>query len=294
MTEFCFREEPLFFDNEQRNYKLFGVEYIPMRPRHAAYVFLPPIGTERTVADAVQANLARHLASQGVYVLRFDYYGTGDSEGEFIDITLPSLISDVDASIRRARAGRGEVSLGLFGMRFGALLAGHYAEMNPEVIDSLVLCAPVVDAHEFIKQELMQSISFQSILLKKIHLDRNKIIDALIQNKSTTVGGYDLANLDGYPLNRELYVSLQGVNLLCGPKKYQKKCLVLCVDTERRKFKPEAQKVAAAYGLSAENFLDVIENDIVWVHSKKFLLKTCHGLNTAVGAWIEKVHGKSN
>lgn len=76
---------PLFFGEGRR--RLFGV-YDPAvsrigagphRPR--AIVFCPPWGPDYYVTHGVLRRLATNLSLAGHHVLRFDYFGVGDSAG---------------------------------------------------------------------------------------------------------------------------------------------------------------------------------------------------------------------
>ena len=88
--------------------------------------------------------LGKALAKQGIAVFRFDYRGSGDSEGEFRDITLEGKTSDTekclefltnDPQIDTSR-------LGLLGRSLGGAIAVLTARRLP-IIKSLALWAPV-------------------------------------------------------------------------------------------------------------------------------------------------------
>ncbi|WP_068469407.1 alpha/beta hydrolase [Candidatus Protochlamydia phocaeensis] len=88
--------------------------------------------------------LGKELAKRGIAVLRFDYRGAGDSEGEFNDITIESQLSDTllclnylanDPQIDATR-------IGLLGRSLGGALA-VMAATRFQSIKSLALWAPV-------------------------------------------------------------------------------------------------------------------------------------------------------
>lgn len=86
--------------------------------------------------------LARHLASLGYPVLRFDYRGMGDSEGdqrEYVEIA-EDLICAIDQFVRSVP---GLDSLVLWGLCDGATAAAVYAAGDPRV-SGLILLNPWV------------------------------------------------------------------------------------------------------------------------------------------------------
>ncbi|MBM4047042.1 MAG: hypothetical protein FJ279_18220, partial [Planctomycetes bacterium] len=62
-------------------------------------VFCHPFGEERKSAFRAMVAAARAFADDGFTVLRFDYRGCGDSEGEFRDATLAAQMADVRAAL---------------------------------------------------------------------------------------------------------------------------------------------------------------------------------------------------
>ena len=100
-------ETPFFFPNGSTS--LFGVFHEPPGPSSkSAFVFCHPWGEEKLWAHRGFVSFARTLAADGHPVLRFDYMGNGDSDGEFADSTLQTALADVRAAIAevRRRSGR--------------------------------------------------------------------------------------------------------------------------------------------------------------------------------------------
>ncbi len=293
-TRVKFVEKPFFFQNTENQYTLFGVEYIPDPPEKACFLLLQPLGTERNVIDAVQVNLARALASAGVRCLRFDYFGTGDSEGSFDQITLDTLLSDIRTSFSRLVSTGSASRTGLFGLRFGALLGARFAEMNHQTIHDLILCSPVVDAFAYIKQELRQSISTQMVLFQKALMNRNEIIQNLLDKKSTVVEGYDLANLNGFPLTHDFLVSFKDVSLLKEPKKFRNNCLIIHIDkAEKKKIRYVENLLEVYAGAESVQWRQIVEKTIPWIHGNYFS-KIIEPLNDTVINWIDGVNGVEN
>jgi pimeloyl-ACP methyl ester carboxylesterase len=85
---------------------------------------------------------ARDFASQGCNALRFDFFGSGDSEGEFQDTLISRNIENLQDAISWARAG-GYERLALLGISLGAATAILTAAVVP--VDALVTWSAVPD-----------------------------------------------------------------------------------------------------------------------------------------------------
>ena len=67
---------------------------------------------------------ARDLAAHGIAALRFDFFGSGDSEGEFSEMSLATEIEDVKQVVVWAKEAHGATArLGLLGHSLGGAVA---------------------------------------------------------------------------------------------------------------------------------------------------------------------------
>lgn len=145
---------PLYFGDPQR--RLFGL-YSPASAgarRMRAVVLCPPWGQEYLRAHRSMRQLALRLNAAGIHVLRFDYYGTGDSAGDMVEGDLPGWESDIEAAIEELIDTTGAQRVGLVGLRLGATLAARVAARRRKEVESVVLWDPVVEGEEFVAQLL--------------------------------------------------------------------------------------------------------------------------------------------
>ena len=79
--------------------KLFFAEYAPKETITTGVVLVSPFAEEKVRSMRVYVSLARALAARGAAVLCFDYYGDGDSEGEFEQATFEDRLDDIEAAV---------------------------------------------------------------------------------------------------------------------------------------------------------------------------------------------------
>jgi pimeloyl-ACP methyl ester carboxylesterase len=111
--------------------------------RRRAVVFCPPFGAEYARTHRAGRMLAQKLAAAGYDILRFDYYGTGDSSGEDHEFSPEGAVEDTLAAVDEAKDLSSARRVMLVGMRDGAAVALRVAARSGGV-DRLVLWEPVV------------------------------------------------------------------------------------------------------------------------------------------------------
>jgi pimeloyl-ACP methyl ester carboxylesterase len=97
--------------------------------------------------------LSRALAGQGVSSLRFDFTGSGESEGLFREMTIDTMRSDLCAAVHMVRKRFAPSSLILLGHSLGGMIAALCCQtVRP---DGLVLLSPVADPNGLIRRREM-------------------------------------------------------------------------------------------------------------------------------------------
>lgn len=140
---------PIFFGSADR--QLFGVYHAPARARgRKGVVLCYPWGQEYLRAHRAFRFLGESLAGAGVHVLRFDYWGTGDSGGDVSEADLPTWASDVELTVHELMDIADLRRVALCGLRMGAHWAARCAVEHPAV-DRVVLWDPVVDGVSYVR-----------------------------------------------------------------------------------------------------------------------------------------------
>jgi uncharacterized protein len=145
---------PLFFGSSQR--RLYGAYDPPqgMRPGARAVVLCYPWGQEYLRAHRSVRRLANMLAAVGCHVLRFDYFGTGDSMGTAHEVSRRGWEQDIETAIEELQDTSGTTQVSLVGLRLGATLAAHVAVRKKKLVHTLVLWDPVVSGPEYLAELL--------------------------------------------------------------------------------------------------------------------------------------------
>jgi dipeptidyl aminopeptidase/acylaminoacyl peptidase len=133
-----------------RGQRLYGMLHLPQgRGPFPALSFFHGFTGQRMEPHQLFVKTARRLASEGIASLRFDFRGSGESEGEFRDMTVSGEIKDAAASLDFL-CGRSEVDkdrLGVLGLSMGGFVASRLASQDRRV-KTLVLWAAAARASE--------------------------------------------------------------------------------------------------------------------------------------------------
>jgi alpha/beta superfamily hydrolase len=121
-------------------------------------VVCPPFGEEKKTSYRVLYEQAEALAASGVPVLRFDYYGTGDSEGDFRESTVGRWIEDVASASEFALSRSNAQRLCLLGLRLGGSIAACCRS------DRLVLWQPLTEPGTYLKANIKRQALRQKLI----------------------------------------------------------------------------------------------------------------------------------
>ena len=144
--------EQVIIDNGGQ--KIFGVMHRPLtKSPYPAVLICHGLGGHKVGKHRLYVHLANRLASIGIAALRIDFRGSGDSEGEFIDMTINTEVSDALKALEflknDSHIDKNKISI--FGRSLGgviAVLASHQYKQ----IKSMVLWAPVFNGEQWKEQ----------------------------------------------------------------------------------------------------------------------------------------------
>ena len=115
----------------RRGKRLRGVIHKPRAGarRVPGVVFFHGFTGDRMESHWIFVKCARALEKAGIASLRFDFYGSGESDGEFREVTLQSEIADAKSAVEFLRRQKGidPRRVGLCGMSMGGAVAASVA-----------------------------------------------------------------------------------------------------------------------------------------------------------------------
>ena len=202
---------------EQGGLKLFGVLHVP----HDAYevpcvLLLHGFGGHKVGKYRLAVRQAEALSKKGIASFRFDYRGCGDSEGDFCDITISSMLDDAIASLDfvKEHPQIDEKKIALCGRSMGGVLSALVAAKHP--IQTLVLWAAMFDTQPWVTGEVAhhaiekngEGISFSGKKLNDTFLQEfrtlsiAKSLDALQERPICLIQGQKDKTLDMYHFDK--------------------------------------------------------------------------------------------
>ncbi len=136
-------EEPVqFICNNKR---LYGILHIPDSIVTPATIMIILTGGPqvRTGGHRLYVQLSRFLCEHNISTFRFDYEGSGDSEGDFVGFQHagPSLAAAIHFLHKKFK---NEVNVIIWSLCDGAAAAALYVATNQGYISGLILCNPFV------------------------------------------------------------------------------------------------------------------------------------------------------
>lgn len=154
------------------------------------WIFCNPFLEEKVFAQPVYRHFARTLAARGHWVLRFDYEGDGDSEGELDDLDLAAWVDDVEDMAEAARRNFGVRALRLFGLRLGGAIAVSAASRVGA--RSVHTWHPVARGGAYFLECLRYNLTTQLATYRRIVRDRSHLLAQLEAGEPVNILGYQV------------------------------------------------------------------------------------------------------
>jgi uncharacterized protein len=162
--------KPLRFGPSGR--QLLGLLHAPLGTlvRGHTVLLCNPFGQEAIRCHRLLRVLAERLARAGFHVMRFDYLGTGDSDGDEAQADWSGWMDDVLRANTESLRWSGNPRSSWFGLRLGATLAALASSRADPAPQLLVLWDPVLSGAHYL-QELAQAHAAE---LKALHGNPHK------------------------------------------------------------------------------------------------------------------------
>mgnify|MGYP000191499081 CR=1 FL=1 len=140
-------EKPVVFKSQ--NQQIIGIIHIPDNLKEGekapSIVMFHGFTGNKSEAHRLFVKVARRLCDAGFVVLRFDFRGSGDSEGEFEDMTVPGEVDDAEEAINflLKQPYVDEKRIGVIGLSLGGRVASIIASKD-ERLRFVVLYSPAL------------------------------------------------------------------------------------------------------------------------------------------------------
>ncbi len=208
--------EPLYFGSSTK--PLFGCYHAPQSvpSRDCGVVLCYPMGREYVASHRAYRQLAVRLSHAGFYVLRFDFFGCGDSGGDCNQGEIHQWLTDVSTAIREIRRRRCLVKVCLVGLRLGGTLAMMTGAERGDIA-GMVLWDPIVNGRIYI-DELMS-------------LHEEMLRHSYAKPKRRTTGEKQTEIL-GFPLTDFMLTDLETLDLFAIRRKPANNILLIETDEE--------------------------------------------------------------
>jgi pimeloyl-ACP methyl ester carboxylesterase len=216
--------------------------------------------------------LAQLLSSAGFDVLRFDYYGCGDSDGGCSEGSVKQWVADISAAVDELNGGCNLERMCLVGLRLaGALAMMAGAERGD--IDSIVLWDAVIDGAAYL-EELARSHnewlrgSFARPQLDREHRKNREIL--------------------GFPITDSVIEELVNINLLTLERKPANNVFII----ESDKATKNGSLRECLKRIDVEPAYEYVPSSRIWMKKKD---RTGRGLVPipilkSIVAWISEVY----
>jgi pimeloyl-ACP methyl ester carboxylesterase len=169
--------------------------------------------------------LANLFCEAGFPTLKFDYFATGDSEGDSTEGSAEQWKADIRNASYELMHMAGTKDVYVVGIRLGAALAAEVAADDFR-FKALVLWDPVVNGKNYVEE------------LKSLH-------SSLFGPTDGKMDGGDLKEFIGYPFPQNMRTGIERINLL-EIQRYTVEKLFLVVSQERKEYSNLRKKLVAS------------------------------------------------
>lgn len=121
----------------------------------ALYIFAHGLTSQRMGPEYLFVKISRLLAANNIASVRFDFTGSGESDGEFCDMSLDTMMHDLSIVAAHFRHLFKPSKMFLLGHSLGGMVAALSVKAIP--MDGIVLIAPVADTHKFFTEHKIMS-----------------------------------------------------------------------------------------------------------------------------------------
>ncbi len=195
-----------YVEIKKKNGILRGMIHLPderdYRSPFPGVILYHGFGGNRMEPGALFVQFCRRLLARGIASLRFDFLGSGESDGSFEEMTYSSEVEDAldifDYFQRRREIDKDMIFL--LGLSMGGSIAGHVAGLKKEAVRGLILWSSAGEMRDRVREE---------------------------NESGKTAEKSDPADRKGLRLNKDFVPDVMSLNILETTSRYAGKCLLI-------------------------------------------------------------------
>jgi pimeloyl-ACP methyl ester carboxylesterase len=145
------------FELDRNGKKIRGAIHLPEKTQNLPCVtFCHGFTASRIEPHFMYVKMSRALEKIGVASIRFDFLGSGESDGLFSEMTLSTEVADVEAVLNYACSLSfvDPNRISLLGFSMGGAVSLVSASRRPQLVDRLVLISPAANMLEVMTRDI--------------------------------------------------------------------------------------------------------------------------------------------
>lgn len=271
--------EKMFFF-ESNGSRLFGVLHVPIEERNKkpyGWIFCSAFAEERGFSQRLMVEWARVLCKEGYFVLRFDYRGYGDSDGNFEEFTVENYFDDLENAIIEFQKRASVPVGGLCGLRLGASIAtigAHRFVPNAR----LILWEPIISGEKYADQLLRFVMAKEMSDTGRAPRTRDQLKQCLKLGEQVII--------EGHALTYDIFKSLVEINLMRTDRRLEGPIqIVQFSKTPKANPRSELSDFKKHLAKSSDIQFNIMKMPLLWSQSQEYAVRpkalfdaTCHWL----------------
>lgn len=206
LASFLSEEDPLELSPLQTEYFLipsgknliFGTWYTSKTADQAPIILCPPLFQEEIIADRAMTTLCERIATSQSPVVRFDFAGMGNSEGDQSTLSLEDWHQNLKDVIQKTKDKFTSNEVHLIGLRLGATLIHSFLPKYEGTIGKVLYWHPVLNGNDY---------------LKSLVHDQQLLVKGSLADPSALPGKKEFLEFNSYQISRTLKSRLEGLSL---------------------------------------------------------------------------------